>query len=111
MQHWPIPRFIEEVQQFLGLANYYHRFIQNLAHIAKLLHKLTERTTSFNWTSECQQSFEHLFNHFSYPVLSYSNFKLPFLLYPDPSNDAIGAVLSQLDEQATNKCWHMPVGC
>ena len=110
MQHWPIPAFVDEVQQFLGLANYYHRFIQNFAHIAKLLHKLTERTTSFNWTSEYQQSFEHLFNHFSYPVLSYPNFKLPFLLDPYASNDAIGAGLSQIDEHVTIECWYIPVG-
>ena len=97
MQHWPIPAFVKEVQQFLGLANYYHRFIQNFADIAKPLHKLTERTTSFNWTSECQQSLEHFFNLFSYPVLSYAYFKLPFLLVLDASSDAIGAVLSQLD--------------
>eukprot|EP00731_Ephydatia_muelleri_P032107 Em0023g614a len=78
----PIPAFVEEVQQFLGLANYYHRFIPKFAHIAKLLLKLTEHTASFNWTSECQQSFENLFKLFSYPVLSYPNFKLPFFLDP-----------------------------
>eukprot|EP00731_Ephydatia_muelleri_P000005 Em0001g5a len=72
----------KEVQQFLGLANYYRRFIWKFAHIAKPLHKLTECTTSFNWT-----------------ILSYPNFKLPFLLDTDASNDAMGAVLSQLDEQ------------
>ena len=59
---------------------------------------------SFNWTSECQQSFEHLRNHLSsLPVLSYPNFKLPFLLDTDTSNDAIGAVLSQLDEQGNER--------
>ena len=92
------------MQQFLGLANYYRRFIRNFAHIAKPLHKLTKCTTSFNWTSEYQQSFEHLRNHlFSPPVLSYPNFKLPFLLDTDASNDATGAVLSQLDEEGNEQ--------
>ena len=36
---------MKEVQQFLGLANYYRRFIQNFATIAKPLHKLTESST------------------------------------------------------------------
>ena len=104
VQHWPIPASAKEVQQFLGLANYYRRFIRNFAHIAKPLHKLTKRTTSFNWTSECQQSFEHLRNHLSSPpILSYPDFKLPFLLDTDASNDAIGAVLSQLDEQGNER--------
>lgn len=30
-------RTVQDVQQLLGLANYYHRFIQNFARITKLL--------------------------------------------------------------------------
>ena len=40
--NWPTPRNVQEVQQFLGLASYYRRFIQNFAGIAKPLHRLTE---------------------------------------------------------------------
>jgi len=29
--HWPAPRNVKEVQKFLGLANYYRRFIKNFA--------------------------------------------------------------------------------
>ena len=50
---WPTPTSTKEVQQFLGLANYYRRFIKDFAQIAKPLHKLTEQT-SFLWTTECQ---------------------------------------------------------
>ena len=32
-----VPRTVQEVQQLLGLADYYHRFIQNFARITKLL--------------------------------------------------------------------------
>jgi len=35
---WPAPRNVKEVQKFLGLANYYRRFIENFARIAALLH-------------------------------------------------------------------------
>ena len=38
----PIPTTKCEVQQFLGLVNYYRRFIRNCAQIAKPLHQLTE---------------------------------------------------------------------
>ena len=31
VQLWPTPQCVKEVQQFLGLANYYRRFIQNFA--------------------------------------------------------------------------------
>ena len=39
---WPRPTSRREVQQFLGLANYYRRFVQGFASIAKPLHRLTE---------------------------------------------------------------------
>lgn len=53
---WPTPNS-KEVQQFLGLAGYYQRFIQDFAKIARPLHRLAERNASFKWTDECQASF------------------------------------------------------
>eukprot|EP00731_Ephydatia_muelleri_P006907 Em0003g1155a len=102
---WPTPTRTKEVQQFLGLANYYRRFIKDFAQIAKPLHKLTERTSSFLWTTECQKSFEilrHLLS--SPPILSYPDFTKPFILDTDASNDGIGGVLSQLDKDGERAC-------
>ena len=100
VQTWPVPQSTREVQQFLGLANYYHRFIHNFARIAKPLHKLTECTATFPWSQESQQSFETLRDRLSSPlILSYPDFTNPFILDTDASNDGIGAVLSQCDEQ------------
>ncbi|KAL5475730.1 hypothetical protein EMCRGX_G025580 [Ephydatia muelleri] len=96
---WPTPTSTKEVQQFLGLANYYRRFIKDFAQIAKPLHKLTERTSSFLWTTECKKSFEILLHLLSSPpILSYPDFTKPFNLDTDASNDGIGGVLSQLDK-------------
>ena len=54
VKHWSLPRNVKEVQQFLGFANYYQRFIKSFAEIAKPLHKLTERSAvAFRWTLEC----------------------------------------------------------
>jgi len=36
--NWPVPRNVKEVQKFLGLANYYRRFIKDFAKIVVLLH-------------------------------------------------------------------------
>ena len=44
---WPTPTSVQEVQQFLGLASYYHRFVRNFAEIAKPLHGLTEHGREF----------------------------------------------------------------
>ena len=57
---WPTPTCKRDVQQFIGLANYYRRFIKDFASIARPLHRLTEKTASFKWTSECQTAFDTL---------------------------------------------------
>jgi len=41
--NWPAPRNVKEVQKFLGLANYYRRFIKDFARIVALLHMLVRK--------------------------------------------------------------------
>ena len=41
--NWPVPRNVKEVQKFLGLANYYRRFIKDFARIAAPLHMLVRK--------------------------------------------------------------------
>ena len=57
---WPIPQSAKDVQKFLGLASYYRRFVRDFATIAKPLHRLTEKTATFEWTRECQEAFAEL---------------------------------------------------
>ena len=40
---WPVPKLVKDVQKFLGLANYYKKFVEEFAKIAKLLHELTKK--------------------------------------------------------------------
>ena len=101
---WPIPTCTKEVQQFLGFANYYRRFIREFSQIAKPLHRLTERNFKFKWTPECQQSFEELkVKLTTTPILAYPDYNKPFLLDTDASDVGIGAVLSQRDEEGHEK--------
>jgi len=41
--NWPIPRMVRNVRKFLGLANYYRRFIKNFVALAKPLNMLTRK--------------------------------------------------------------------
>jgi len=41
--NWPAPRNIKEVQKFLGLTNYYRRFIKDFARIAAPLYMLVRK--------------------------------------------------------------------
>ena len=105
VRHWPTPQNPKEVQQFLGLANYYRRFIQGFAQLAKPLHRRTERNFPFTWTDECQTAFDNLRQKLtSTPILAYPNFEKPFILDTDASNTGIGAVLSQAGDDG---CEHV----
>ena len=46
---WPVPKSVKEVQKFLGLANYYQRFIEGFAKVAKLLHELMSKEQKWKW--------------------------------------------------------------
>jgi len=41
--NWPVPRNVKEVQKFLGLANYYRRFIKDFAKLVVPLHMLVRK--------------------------------------------------------------------
>ena len=78
--------------------------MKDFATIARPLHRLTERTASFMWTSDCQKAFNKLQQQLcSTPVLAYPDFKRQFILDTDASDVGIGAVLSQTDEEGRER--------
>ena len=99
---WPTPQSRREVQQFLGLANYYRQFVKNFAAIAGPLQRLTEKNSNFEWTVECQHAFDKLRACLvSSPVLSYPDYSRRFVLDTDASDTGIGAVLSQVKDDGS----------
>jgi len=40
---WPQPKTVKDVRKFLGLANYYRRFIKDFARVARPLNMLTRK--------------------------------------------------------------------
>jgi hypothetical protein len=47
-----------EIWSFLLLAGYYRRFIKDFSKIPKPMTRLLEKNKDFDWTEECQASFE-----------------------------------------------------
>ena len=94
----------KEVRSFLGLINFYRRFIPKLAHEAIPLYALLQRHKKGEpppllvWTDACTnavQRLKHLLT--TEPCMLYlPNLNVPFVLDTDASDDAAGAVLSQL---------------
>lgn len=58
IKNWPTPTNVTEVQQFMGLANYYRKFIFKFSEIAQPLTSLTRKNVLFNWTENQQKSFD-----------------------------------------------------
>ena len=101
---WPVPSTKREVQQFLGLANYYRKFVQDFASIAKPLHRLTEKNVRFSWTLDCQKAFELLRQKLvSSPILAFPDYSREFILDTDASDIGLGAVLSQIQDDGTER--------
>ena len=93
------PTNVKQVQQFLGICNYYRRFVKGYAQIAAPLFNLLKSEVKFEWNPLHQQAFEQLINALtSYPVLRQPDFTRPFFVFTDASGFALGAVLSQKDD-------------
>eukprot|EP00731_Ephydatia_muelleri_P019301 Em0012g126a len=102
--NWPTPTCKQEIQRFLGLANYHWRFIKNFSSIAKPLQHLTEKNNMFHWNELCQSAFDELRRCLvSSPVLAYPDYSKCFVLDTDASDVGIGAVLSQPSEDGSER--------
>ena len=99
VREFPVPRTVQDIRRFLGLASYYRRFIPGFAQIARPLHSLTCKDTRFVWSSECKRAFEVLKQKLTTsPVLAYPDFDQDFVLETDASVQGIGAVLGQYQD-------------
>jgi hypothetical protein len=55
--NWKRPTTVTEIQSFLGLANYYRRFIEGFSKIARPMTKLLQKDKKFDWADACERSF------------------------------------------------------
>lgn len=97
VKEFPVPKNVKDLRAFLGLCNYYRRFVKGFAQIASPLNKLTSKHAKFSWSPDCQTAFESLKQALtSAPILSYPDFRLPFHLFVDASQTGIGLTLGQI---------------
>ena len=92
---WPTPRTIKDVRSFVGLLNFYRRFIPHFAKIAGPLNALTSSGTAFTWEPKHAEAFSKLKEALvSPPLLDYPLKTDQFVLSTDASDSGLGAVLS-----------------
>jgi transposase InsO family protein len=100
IKEWEAPTSVKEIQSFIGLANYYRRFIRGFSKIAAPMTSATQKDKKFVWTPECQKAFEQIKDAITQePVLAMFDPNKPVELETDASNFAIASVLGQRDDQ------------
>lgn len=96
MQEWQPPTNTRQLKAFLGLCNYYRRFVPAFAEIASPLNNLLKKSAEFQWGEPEQEAFLQLKARLTAaPVLAYPASAGDYIQDTNASNHSIGAVLSQ----------------
>jgi len=104
LRKFPVPQNQKNIRQFLGKINFYHSYIPHAAIVLAPLHNLLKKNVKFNWSSDCQESFDFVIQHLcSSPCLAIFSPDKETYVFTDASNEGIGAVLKQKQSDGTIK--------
>nr|XP_055076377.1 uncharacterized protein K02A2.6-like [Misgurnus anguillicaudatus] len=93
----PAPTNVSQLRSFLGMINYYGRFIPNLASLLNPLNALLCKDKKWCWSVACEQSFQEVKDILTSPaVLTHYDPALPIRLACDASPYGVGAVISHV---------------
>ena len=97
------PTSKQEVQRFLGLANYYRRFLPNLSRVESPLRKLVS-DSHFKWSKDADVAFNKIKELVSRnTILAYPDPSAKLFVDTDASDNGLGAVLSQIDASGVER--------
>ena len=105
LRTWPKPDSITDLRSFLGLLQFFRRFIPDFAKVAAPLTDLTKKDMGLHkWDKSCDEAFEKLKTAITEaPILVSPDWKKPFRGHVDASQTAIGGTLTQLDENGRDR--------
>ena len=93
----PTPKNVSELRAFLGIINYYGKFLSNLSAQLSLLHELLQKKSKWKWTSTHTKSFETAKDALqANSLLVHYDDSKPLVLACDASPCGLGAVLSHI---------------
>ena len=96
VQDWPVPQDVGQLRSFLGLTNYFRRFLEGYSTLVAPLTRLTRKDVSWEWLPACQTAFDSVKRLLvNAPVLRLPDFTKPFTVVTDASIVGLGAVLLQ----------------
>ena len=101
---------LKRVQQFLGFANYYRRFVRGYSRVARPLFDYLKTDADMAWSTQAQQAFNELRKAFAaFPCVRHFCPGLTTILEPDASDLVVSAVLSQYFQDKDNETRLHPV--
>ena len=96
---WEPPTDVGTVRSFVGLVQYFKRFIKDLSTILSPMTNLTKKNAVFVWSEECETSFQTVKAMLSSaPVLAMPDPNSRYSVYTDASIYGCGGVLMQNDK-------------
>jgi hypothetical protein len=96
IREWSVPKNVIEVRSFMILARYYRRFIKGLSKIAHPITSLQKKGVKFQWTLDCEKSFQHLKQLLtSAPILRIADPNEDFIVCTDACKEGLGGFLTQ----------------
>lgn len=99
VQNFKIPKTRKQVKSFLGMINFYRKFVPDFSLRSLNLTNLTKEKQPFVWTQEAEAEFLDLKEALlKEPCLSLPDMSRDFVLYTDASQESLGIVLSQFDQ-------------
>ena len=98
------PTDVKAVRSFLGMTGYYRQHVPDYAAVAAPLTEHTKKNQPFVWGEEQQTAFNTLKQALvEAPILAHADPSRPYLLYTDASNQAVGAILVQEDDEKVER--------
>ena len=96
IKEWPVPTNIHDLRAFLGLANYYRRFVLNYSKLALPLTRMLKKGAVIAMGKAELDAFDAIKEALmTAPVLAVADPKLGYRIVTDASDFAIGAILLQ----------------
>jgi hypothetical protein len=96
----PAPTSKQSVQAFMGTINFVRRFVPDFVVMVKPIHNLLKQDRTFSWTDEVEKDFIGIKKAISSaPVLAKPDFNKDFIIYTNATEEAIFAILLQVDDQ------------
>ena len=93
---YPVPKNMKQLKRFLGLMNWFKKYIPGYSAKAQCLYKLLKKDVSFEWKDEQRTAFESLkASLLSSDALAFPRYDIPFYLGVDTSSKGIGYMLYQ----------------